>query len=104
MRSGRSPGGRRLHRQMCSQSQRARRSRTDRLVWSSVVGSVDFPRMQRRILIVVTVVFVSLALGVFAYTVKAARDNPIPKDARDLDCDGSVSAFEWYTAGLNYGW
>jgi len=60
--------------------------------------------MRRRILIVVTVVFVSLALGVFAYTVKAARDNPIPNDARDLDCDGSISAFEWYTAGLNYGW
>jgi hypothetical protein len=45
-----------------------------------------------------------LALAYLAVTVKAAAAGQVPGSARDLDCDGSVSAFEWYSAGLDYGW
>lgn len=40
-------------------------------------------------------------------TVVAARGvKPwsVPWSKRDLDCNGSVSIVEWYTAGLDYGW
>lgn len=28
----------------------------------------------------------------------------VPWSARDLDCSGKVSLWEWYGAGLDYGW
>ena len=48
--------------------------------------------------------FGGLVLGLLAYLTMAAWNNPVPSGARDLDCDGSVSVSEWYSAGLDHGW
>jgi len=60
--------------------------------------------MMSRIGRIATLSLAGLVLGLLAYLTMAAWNNPVPAGARDLDCDGSVSVSEWYSAGLDHGW